>query len=94
MYLEITINQPVSFKVVIVFAKRIYQTFGHFQPPHVEEKLDTRHTQKETRFSLRPLQLDIVVKRGKRQPLLGEMQILGRTGLSDRQLVDDPLAWP
>jgi hypothetical protein len=63
IYLEISINQPVSFKVVIVFAKRIDQTFGHFQPSHVEEKLDTRQTQKEkSDLVLRPLQLNYVEK--------------------------------
>lgn len=28
-HLEITINQPVGFKVVVVFSKWIYQLFGH-----------------------------------------------------------------
>lgn len=43
--------------------------------------------------------VNIQVFRGNRKKtdkitIPGEMQILERTGLSDRQLVGDPLAWP
>lgn len=29
--LEVTINEPVGFKVVVVFAERVYQLFGHLR---------------------------------------------------------------
>jgi hypothetical protein len=58
MYLEIAINQSVSFKVVIVFTKRFHQTF-HATPCRIK----SRQTQKEkSDLVLRPLQLNYVEK--------------------------------
>lgn len=31
-YLQIAINKPVGFKVVIIFTKRIYELLSHLRP--------------------------------------------------------------
>lgn len=37
--LQVSVDHPVHLEVIVIFTERIYQLFGHFQPSHVEEKL-------------------------------------------------------
>lgn len=38
-HLNIPVNEPVDFKVIIILAKGVDQTLGNLEPTHVEEKL-------------------------------------------------------
>lgn len=38
-HLDVTIDQPVEFDVVVVLAEGIYQYLGNFEPSDVEAKL-------------------------------------------------------
>lgn len=38
-YFDVSVDQPIQFNVVIVFAKRIDQDLGHFQPSNIKAKL-------------------------------------------------------
>lgn len=39
--LKIAIDKPAGFEIVVVLAKRIDETLGHFQPSHIKEKLES-----------------------------------------------------
>lgn len=41
--LEIPINQPVGFKVIVVFAEWIYQLFGHLRGKKTQHRGSQRH---------------------------------------------------
>lgn len=42
-YLNVSINEPIQFNVIIVLAEGIDQHLGDFQPSHVEAKLKGTH---------------------------------------------------
>lgn len=41
-HFDVSVDQPIQFNVIIVFAERIDENFSHLQPTHVEAKLDER----------------------------------------------------
>ena len=42
--LKIAIDEPIGFEVIVVLAEGIDHALGHFQPAHVEEKLNFQQT--------------------------------------------------